>query len=122
MMATTSTARGGIALISAGIYQWTPLKGACLQHCQSLLQFISQHWRPGTTGAFRMGWEHGLYCLGCCWILMCLLFVGGVMNLLWIAGLALFVLLEKVLASRWVPVAGGVILVILGTLVLASPG
>ena len=122
MMATTSTALGGSALIVAGIYQWTPLKGASLQHCQSPLQFISRHWRPGPTGTLRMGWEHGLYCLGCCWILMCLLFVGGVMNLLWIAGLALFVLLEKVLAGRWVPVAGGVILVIWGTLVLTSPG
>ena len=109
-------------LIAAGIYQWMPLKGACLRHCQSPLQFISQHWRSGTTGALRMGWEHGLYCLGCCWILMGLLFVGGVMNLLWIAGLALFVLLEKALASRWVPMVGGVILVIWGTLVLTSSG
>ena len=66
MMATTGTALGGSALIATGMYQWTPLKGACLQHCQSPLQFISQHWRPGPTGALRMGWEHGLYCLGCC--------------------------------------------------------
>ena len=117
-MATTSTALGAIALISAGIYH----KGACLQHCQSPLQFISQHWRPSTSGALRMWLEHGLYCLGCRWILTYLLFVERAMNLLWIAGLALLVLLEKVLASRLVPVAGGVILVIWGTLVLASPG
>ena len=122
MMTTTSTALGGGALIAAGIYQWTPLKGTCLRHCQSPLQFISQHWRSGTIGALRVGWKHGLYCLGCCWILMGLLFVGGVMNLLWIAGLALFVLLEKALASRWVPMVGGVILVIWGTLVLTSTG
>ena len=122
MMVTTSTALGGITLISASIYQWTPLKGTRLQHCQSPLQLISQHWRPGTTGALCMGWEYGLYCLACFGILMCLLFVGGVMHLFWIAGLALFVLLEKVLASRWVPMAGGVILVIRGTLVLARPG
>ena len=122
MMATTSTALGGAALIGAGVYQWTPLKSACLRHCQSPLQFISQHWQPGPRGALRMGVAHGLYCLGCCWILMCLLFVGGVMNLLWIAGLAGFVFLEKVLASRWVPVGSGVVLVVWGTLVLARAG
>ena len=122
MMATTSTALGGVALVAAGLYQWTPLKGACLRHCQSPLQFISEHWQPGMRGALGMGWAHGVYCLGCCWILMCLLFVGGVMNLLWIAGLAAFVLLEKVLSRRWVPVASGVVLVAWGTLVLTGMG
>ena len=120
MMVTSSAAVGGAALIATGLYQWTPLKGRCLRHCQSPLQFITQHWRAGTEGAFRMGAEHGLYCLGCCWFLMCLLFVGGVMNLLWIAGLALFVLLEKVAPRRWIPAVSGVVLVAWGTLVLVA--
>ena len=68
---------------------------ACLRHCRGPIDFISRHWRAGRQGAFRMGVHHGLYCLGCCWALMALLFFGGVMNLYWIAGLALFVLLEK---------------------------
>ena len=120
MMATTSAVIGGVVLVAAGIYQWTPFKTSCLRHCQSLLHFISQYWRSGAAGAFRMGWQHGLYCLGCCWFLMGLLFVGGVMNLLWIAGLTLFVLLEKVVASRWVPVSSGVALMIWGALVVAQ--
>jgi predicted metal-binding membrane protein len=75
----------------------TPAKEACLRHCRSPAHFISEHWRPGWAGAFRMGLEHGAFCLGCCWALMGLLFFGGVMNLLWIAAITLFVLLEKVL-------------------------
>ena len=118
MMVTSSAMLGGAVLISAGIYQWTPLKTSCLRHCQSPLYFITQHWREGTAGALRMGGEHGAYCLGCCWLLMCLLFVGGVMNLLWIAGLTLFVLLEKVLPNRRVPAASGAALVVWGTVVL----
>ena len=101
MMTTTSAVLGGVTLVAAGVYQWTPLKTTCLRHCQSPLHFISAHWRNGASGAFRMGWTHGRYCLGCCWVLMCLLFVGGVMNLLWIAGLAVFVLIEKVWPHRW---------------------
>jgi predicted metal-binding membrane protein len=88
---------GGGLLILAGLYQWTPLKNACLVHCRAPIAFLAHHWRPGRAGAFRMGLHHGLYCVGCCWLLMALLFVFGVMNLLWIAALALFVLLEKVL-------------------------
>lgn len=84
-------------LLLAGAYQFTPLKHACLQQCRSPADYLSTHWRPGTSGAFRMGCRHGLYCVGCCWSLMLLLFVGGVMNLFWIAGLALLVLLEKLL-------------------------
>lgn len=94
-MVATSPALGAALLIAAGIYQLTPLKRACLRHCRSPAHFLSGHWRGGTTGAFRMGLEHGAYCLGCCWVLMGLLFVGGVMNLLWIAAIALFVLVEK---------------------------
>jgi len=85
---------GGI-LIAAGVYQWTPLKQACLRHCRSPLDFLLFHWRAGALGAVRSGIKHGLFCLGCCWMLMGLLFVGGIMNLAWIAGIALLVLIEK---------------------------
>jgi len=96
MMVSASPWLGGGLLIAAALYQWTPLKHACLVHCRSPITFLAHHWRPGSSGALRMGLHHGLYCVGCCWVLMALLFVGGVMNLLWIALLALFVLLEKV--------------------------
>ena len=96
MMETASPKAGGIVLLVAGAYQWTPLKATCLRACRSPLSFIMQHWRAGASGAFRMGLDHGRYCLGCCWALMLLLFVGGVMNLWVIATLTLFVLVEKV--------------------------
>ncbi|HLW93979.1 MAG TPA: DUF2182 domain-containing protein [Solirubrobacteraceae bacterium] len=96
-MASNSRLFGGGLLIAAGIYQLTPLKQACLRHCRAPAHFLSQHWRRGSIGAYRMGLVLGAYCLGCCWILMALLFVGGVMNLLWIAAIAAFVLIEKVL-------------------------
>lgn len=95
-MAAQSAAFGGTLLIMAGAYQFTPLKRACLAHCRSPAEFITRHWKSGVSGAFQMGASHGLYCLGCCWALMLLLFVGGVMNLWWIAALTIFVLLEKV--------------------------
>jgi predicted metal-binding membrane protein len=82
-------------LIAAGLFQLTPLKAACLEHCRSPTAFLSQHWRPGRIGAFRLGLVHGTYCLGCCWALMLLLFAAGIMNLVWIAGLAALVLVEK---------------------------
>jgi predicted metal-binding membrane protein len=86
----------GAALVgAAGLYQLTPLKRACLAHCRSPVDALAGHWRPGRGGAFVMGARHGLYCLGCCWLLMALLFVIGVMNLLWVALLALLVLVEK---------------------------
>lgn len=88
---------GGAILLAAGLYQWLPLKQSCLTHCRSPLHFIMHHWQPGLAGAWRMGLRHGLYCLGCCWVLMALLFVFGVMNLFWIALLSAFVLLEKLL-------------------------
>lgn len=94
-MATTSRALGGTLLIAAGIYQWTPLKHACLGHCRSPLAFFGAEWRDGTRGALVMGVRHGTFCLGCCWAIMALLFVAGVMNLLWVAVLAGVVLLEK---------------------------
>jgi predicted metal-binding membrane protein len=96
MMQTTSVYLGAALLTGAGIYQLTPLKQACLRHCRSPIDFIAHHWRKGSSGAFRMGLEHGLFCLGCCWVLMSLLFYSGVMNLWWIGGLAFYVLLEKV--------------------------
>jgi len=96
MMVSTSPTLGGGLLIAAGIYQLSPLKHVCLKHCRGPLDFIVRHWRKGTGGALIMGIEHGAYCVGCCWFLMGLLFVGGVMNLLWVAGIAIFVLLEKV--------------------------
>jgi predicted metal-binding membrane protein len=95
MMVSTSAWLGGGLLIFAGVYQWTPLKHACLEHCRSPVQFLSRSWRKGTGGAVTMGLHHGAYCVGCCWVLMGLLFVGGVMNLLWVAAIAAFVLVEK---------------------------
>ncbi len=97
MMMTNSQMVGAWLFLVAGIYQLTPWKNVCLDHCRSPASFIAHHWRSGLWGAFQMGLEHGAYCLGCCWALMGLLFFGGVMSLLWIAGLAIFVLLEKVL-------------------------
>jgi predicted metal-binding membrane protein len=96
-MVGTSPLLGGAVLIAAGIYQWTPAKHACLARCRSPLSFLLNEWRDGTGGALAMGARHGLYCTGCCWLLMLVLFVVGVMNLLWIALLTVFVLLEKTL-------------------------
>ena len=97
MMVSNSPWLGAVLLIVAGVFQFTPWKESCLQHCRAPAHFMSTHWKPGVWGAFRMGVEHGAYCIGCCWILMGLLFLGGVMSLFWIAGITLFVLLEKVL-------------------------
>jgi len=97
MMNSTNQLFAGLILLFAGVYQLTPLKQACLKHCRGPIGFLLQHWRPGTWGAFRMGVSHGAYCLGCCWGLMAILFFGGIMNLYWIIGLALIVLLEKLL-------------------------
>jgi predicted metal-binding membrane protein len=109
-MVSSSSWLGAAVLVAAGVYQMTPAKSACLEHCRAPAHFIAQHWRPGAAGAFRMGLVHGAFCLGCCWALMGLLFVGGVMNLLWIAAIMLFVLGEKLLpwgghAGRWSGVA-----------------
>jgi predicted metal-binding membrane protein len=99
MMVTTSAVLGAALLIAAGIFQFTPLKHACLHHCRSPISFFLTDWRDGRLGALQMGAKHGTYCLGCCWFLMALLFVAGVMNLLWVAVLAGLVLLEKVLPN-----------------------
>ncbi len=95
MMEASNAAVGAALLAIAGIYQWTPLKHACLQTCQSPMAFIARRWRSGGWGAFRMGVEHGIYCVGCCWALMLLLFAGGVMSLTVILALTLFVAFEK---------------------------
>jgi len=96
MMVSKSPLLGGALLIVAGVFQWTPLKNACLTHCRSPLGFLMTDWRKGKSGALFMGLKHGAYCTGCCWFLMALLFVAGVMNIWWIAIIAVFVLAEKV--------------------------
>ena len=123
MMVSTSPSLGAGLLIAAGIYQWLPFKDACLQHCRAPAHFLAEHWHKGKAGAFRMGLEHGAFCLGCCWALMGLLFLGGVMNLLWIAAITLFVLLEKVLpfGDRGGRVMGA-LMVLAGLLALAGLG
>ena len=95
MMVSTSPIVGGLLLIAAGAYQWSGLKRACLSTCRTPLAFLLSEWREGARGALVMGMRHGAFCTGCCWALMALLFVGGVMNLLWVAVIAAFVLVEK---------------------------
>jgi predicted metal-binding membrane protein len=99
-MATTSAILSGLLLIGAGVFQFTPLKRACLTRCRGPLEFILTRWREGRGGAFRMGLEHGAFCAGCCWALMALLFVAGVMNIFWVAALTAVVCLEKILPAR----------------------
>jgi len=96
MMVSASPLLSGATLMAAGLFQLTPLKHVCLQHCRAPLSFLLTNWRDDFLGVFRMGLQHGTYCLGCCWLLMALLFVVGVMNLVWLAVLTVFVLLEKV--------------------------
>ena len=116
MMWSTSHSLSASFLVAAGIYQLSPLKNTCLSHCRSPADFISRNWRADRSGALSMGWRHGLYCVGCCWFLMALLFVGGIMNLVWIAGLAIFVLLEKLSPyGRWVARASGMLMITAGT-------
>jgi predicted metal-binding membrane protein len=113
MMSSVSADLTAAVLITAGVYQWTPLKNACLRQCRAPFQFLSRHWRAGRLGAARLGVLHGGYCVGCCWALMALLFVGGVMNPIWIAALAAVVLLEKLTA------AGALISRLVGLLLVA---
>ena len=96
-MRSTSTSLAAGLMLVAGVYQWLPNKTACLEHCRGPLHFLVGYWQPGVLGGWRMGLAHGAYCLGCCWALMGLLFVVGVMNLLWVALIAIYVLLEKIL-------------------------
>lgn len=123
MMELSSVALAAATFVAAGLYQWTPLKRTCLEHCHSPLAFVMTHWRDGPRGALWMGWRHGIYCLGCCWVLMLLLFVGGLMNLVWIAALALYVLAEKLLPGQpWVRRVAGGGLLLWGLALLWWPG
>ncbi len=108
MMVSTSPYLGGALLVAAGIYQWTPLKHACLQNCRAPAEFLSRSWLNGTGGAVAMGVHHGAYCVGCCWVFMGLLFVAGVMNLLWVAAITALVLIEKIAPGghRFARIAG----------------
>jgi len=119
-MAATSPLLSGGLLVAAGVFQWTPLKRACLAACRSPLSFLMTSWREGRAGAFMMGLRHGLYCVGCCWALMALLFVAGVMNLLWVAAIAVAVLVEKVVPrGDVVGRLAGVVLTAAGVLLVA---
>jgi predicted metal-binding membrane protein len=113
MQATNGKLAGGL-LIAAGLWQLTPIKRTCLRSCRAPAKFLAEHRRAGPYGGFMMGILHGVQCLGCCWLLMTLLFVGGVMNLYWIAGLAAFVLAEKLLAGEWFSRLAGAALVLWG--------
>ncbi|MEO5698155.1 MAG: DUF2182 domain-containing protein [Burkholderiaceae bacterium] len=125
MMELRDPLLAGLLLVGAGLFQLTPLKQACLRTCRSPLWFLMTAWRPGTRGAWLMGLRHGLWCTGCCWLLMALLFVLGVMNLAWIAALTAFVLLEKTWpahwpGARWISPAAGLVLLVWGAALLVG--
>lgn len=122
-MASSSVLFAGSLLLVAGIFQFTPLKRSCLTRCRAPLDFIMTRWREGWRGAFGMGVEHGAFCAGCCWALMALLFVLGVMNILWIAVLTIVVALEKLLPrAKWLSASSGAALILWGIWVLAGAG
>lgn len=111
----------GALLIAVGVYELTPLKNACLTRCRSPTEFLTRHWQPGWKGAVRLGILHGADCVGCCWLLMALLFVGGVMNLLWVVGLTLIVAVQKLLPrGDWFGRAAGVALIAWGALRISA--
>jgi predicted metal-binding membrane protein len=120
-MAMANRLLAGAILLAAGIYQWTSLKEACLAHCRSPMGFLMQHWRASRLGAVAIGLRHGLFCIGCCWVLMALLFVGGLMNLLWVGAITLLVLVEK--TTPWggrMARIGGAVLAVWGAATLAT--
>ena len=120
-MASSSAFLAGLLLLAAGLFQFTPLKRSCLTRCRAPLDFIMTRWREGWRGAFGMGIEHGAFCAGCCWALMTLLFVLGVMNLLWIAVLTIVVALEKMLPrAKWLSAASGTVLICWGLWVMTG--
>ena len=120
-MQSTSTVLAGSILIAAGLWQFTPIKHTCLRHCRSPVKFLTQHRRRGNIGSLVMGLEHGTYCVGCCWFLMALLLVGGVMNLYWIVGLTTYVLIEKIVPKgEGIGQLVGVVLVVWGASWLVS--
>lgn len=119
MMDSHSRWLSATVLIAAGLYQFSALKHACMAHCRAPATFLARSWRPGASGALRLGAIHGAFCVGCCWPLMTLLFVGGVMNLVWIGALAILVLVEKALRIRWLAQITGSILIAWGIATLA---
>jgi predicted metal-binding membrane protein len=122
MMEISSLVLGSVLLIGAGLFQFSALKSRCLQHCRVPFTFFLREWHEGAAGALQMGAKHGLFCLGCCWSVMLLLFVAGVMNLLWVAVLAIVVLMEKVLpAGVLVSRIAGVIFILWGVWLLVAP-
>jgi predicted metal-binding membrane protein len=121
-MSSRSVTLGGVLLVLAGLYQLTPWKHACLRQCRGPVDFVVRYWRPGRRGALSMGLRHGALCVGCCWVVMGLLFYGGVMNLYWITGIAALVLLEKLLpAGAYLDRAGGIVFIAWGLWVLILP-
>lgn len=121
MLVANSAILGGILLLAAGVYQLTPLKHACLRRCRSPLDFLAARWRRGAAGALYMGLLHGAFCVGCCWFLMALMFIGGLMNLYWVAGLALYFLIEKTVpAGHWFAYATGIVLLLWGAGMLVN--
>lgn len=120
MMVSASATFGAALLISAGIYQLTPWKDVCLKHCQSPAMYLATRFKPGVGGAIGLGMRHGTYCLGCCWAIMALLFLGGVMNLLWIAAITGFVLAEKLLPPRLrLARVSGILMIVVGAMFLS---
>ena len=120
-MAVEGKMAASIMLVAAGAYQLSPIKDACLSRCRSPAEFITRHYRPGLWGAARLGLLHGAYCVGCCWLLMALLFVGGVMNLLWVTGLTLLIAAEKLLpGGRWIARIAGLTMIAWGGMLLLS--
>lgn len=120
-MGSLGAQSGGVLLIAAGLVQFSPLKTACLEKCRTPLSFLLAEWREGRTGAVVMGLRHGAFCVGCCWALMLLMFVGGVMNLLWMAALTLLVLLEKVVPDGHAfGRVSGIVLIVGGIWVLGA--
>ncbi|WP_175963537.1 DUF2182 domain-containing protein [Burkholderia pyrrocinia] len=116
MLWSKSAVLSAVVLALAGLYQFSPLKRACLRQCRAPAGFLVSHWRPGVVGSFLLGARHGMYCVGCCWLLMALLFVGGVMNVVWIAALSLFVFAEKILPG------GDLVGRVLGVVLIAWAG
>ncbi len=119
MMMSTSFVFSACLLMAAGVYQWTPLKNACLHHCRTPFAFLLGKWHEGRSGAVWMGAKHGLFCVGCCWMLMLLPFAAGVMDLRWMAGITVLLLLEKAApGGEWVSRIAGAALTVAGAGVL----
>jgi predicted metal-binding membrane protein len=122
MLWSKSAWLSAVVLVGAGVYQLSPLKRVCLEHCRGPVSFLTRHARPGRLNALRLGVEHGAWCVGCCWLLMALLFVGGVMNIVWVAVLAVLVLAERAVPSaRSVRAVTGIALIFWGVATLTYP-